>query len=82
MASTTDTHPETAPEPGATPVETPAATPTPPASTDPTRYVADPGPLGLAAFALTTLVLSLFNSGIARSPWRSWSCRWRCSTAA
>jgi len=26
--------------------------------------VADPGPLGLAAFALTTFVLSMFNSGI------------------
>ena len=26
--------------------------------------IADPGPLGLAAFALTTFVLSMFNSGI------------------
>src|SRR4051795_11828921 len=26
--------------------------------------VADPGPLGLAAFALTTFVISMFNSGI------------------
>src|SRR3954463_3348316 len=26
--------------------------------------VADPGPLGLAAFALTTFVLSMFNAGI------------------
>src|SRR4051812_6786666 len=26
--------------------------------------VADPGPLGLAAFALTTFVLSMFNSGL------------------
>src|SRR5919202_2506490 len=26
--------------------------------------VADPGPLGLAAFALTTFVLSMYNSGI------------------
>src|SRR6059058_5842357 len=25
---------------------------------------ADPGPLGLAAFALTTFVLSMFNSGL------------------
>jgi succinate-acetate transporter protein len=29
--------------------------------------VADPGPLGLAAFALTTFVLSMFNSGILNS---------------
>src|SRR3954451_3545147 len=26
--------------------------------------IADPGPLGLAAFALTTFVLSMFNSGL------------------
>jgi uncharacterized protein len=39
---------------------------------DPTRptviqfpKVADPGPLGLAAFALTTFVLSFFNAGLA-----------------
>jgi succinate-acetate transporter protein len=30
----------------------------------PGSKVADPGPLGLAAFALTTFVLSMFNSGI------------------
>ena len=35
------------------------------AATDPTRGIADPGPLGLAAFALTTFVLSLFNAKIA-----------------
>jgi succinate-acetate transporter protein len=35
------------------------------AGTDPTRGIADPGPLGLAAFALTTFVLSLFNAKIA-----------------
>lgn len=35
------------------------------ASTDPSRGVADPAPLGLAAFALTTFVLSLFNAGVA-----------------
>src|SRR3954464_4263331 len=29
--------------------------------------VADPGPLGLAAFALTTFVLSMFNSGLVSS---------------
>lgn len=28
------------------------------------RLIADPGPLGLAAFALTTFVLSVFNAGI------------------
>jgi succinate-acetate transporter protein len=32
---------------------------------NPTMYVADPGPLGLAAFAGTTFVLSIFNSGMA-----------------
>ena len=26
--------------------------------------IADPGPLGLAAFALTTFVLSMFNAGL------------------
>lgn len=30
----------------------------------PDRHVPDPGPLGLAAFALTTFVLSLTNSGV------------------
>jgi succinate-acetate transporter protein len=29
--------------------------------------IADPGPLGLAAFALTTFVLSMFNSGLMSS---------------
>jgi succinate-acetate transporter protein len=37
------------------PAEAPAA---------PGFKIADPGPLGLAAFALTTFVLSMFNSGI------------------
>lgn len=32
---------------------------------DPTRGFGDPGALGLAAFALTTFTLSLFNAGIA-----------------
>ncbi|MEJ2866070.1 acetate uptake transporter [Actinomycetospora flava] len=36
-----------------------------PAPADPTTSIADPGPLGLAAFALTTFVLSLFNAGLA-----------------
>lgn len=31
---------------------------------DPTASIADPAPLGLAAFALTTFVLSVFNAGI------------------
>jgi uncharacterized protein len=35
------------------------------AAADPTKGFADPGPLGLAAFALTTFLLSLFNAGIA-----------------
>lgn len=35
------------------------------AAADPGRGIADPGPLGLAAFALTTFVLSLFNAGLA-----------------
>jgi succinate-acetate transporter protein len=35
------------------------------ASADPTSSIADPGPLGLAAFALTTFLLSLFNAGLA-----------------
>jgi uncharacterized protein len=39
--------------------------PTPAAAADPTKAFADPGPLGLAAFALTTFLLSLFNAGIA-----------------
>lgn len=34
------------------------------AATAPGWSIADPGPLGLAAFALTTFVLSMFNSGL------------------
>src|SRR5262249_56600428 len=30
----------------------------------PTGWIADPGPLGLAGFALTTFVLSVFNAGM------------------
>ncbi|MFD9334846.1 acetate uptake transporter [Streptomyces sp. NPDC060028] len=41
------------------PVTVPATEPQAPAG-----KVANPGPLGLAAFALTTFVLSLFNSGL------------------
>ncbi len=36
-------------------------------TTNPTMFVADPGPLGLAAFAGTTFVLSIFNSGMANA---------------
>ena len=38
-----------------------AASPTAPA---PASRIADPGPLGLAAFALTTFILSTFNAGL------------------
>ncbi|MER5729978.1 acetate uptake transporter [Streptomyces sp. NPDC002138] len=41
----------------------PVAAPAPAPAAAPGR-VANPGPLGLAAFALTTFVLSLFNSGL------------------
>jgi len=49
----------------------PAATPRP-APTTPTpggwgSSIADPGPLGLAGFALTTFVLSVFNSGMIKT---------------
>src|SRR3954470_10092686 len=36
-----------------------------PIPANPTMFIADPGPLGLAAFAGTTFVLSIFNSGMA-----------------
>jgi succinate-acetate transporter protein len=37
------------------------------AAESPTAFtIANPGPLGLAAFALTTFVLSMFNSGLVR----------------
>ncbi|CAM5383214.1 Succinate-acetate/proton symporter SatP [Streptomyces avidinii] len=41
-----------------------AATAPAPAPVAPAVRLANPGPLGLAAFALTTFVLSLFNSGL------------------
>ncbi|HEX7536832.1 MAG TPA: acetate uptake transporter [Dermatophilaceae bacterium] len=41
----------------------PSATTAPAPS--PGAHIADPGPLGLAAFALTTFMLSAFNSGLA-----------------
>ena len=60
MTSTTDTGT------GARTSAAPSSTPTSPAAEgDPTRHIADPGPLGLAAFAMTTFTLSLFNAGIA-----------------
>jgi hypothetical protein len=43
---------------------TSSASTAPPTSTAPTVTIADPGPLGLAAFALTTFVLSVFNAGL------------------
>jgi succinate-acetate transporter protein len=43
----------------------PAREPTAPEGTATRGWIpADPGPLGLAAFALTTFVLSMFNSGL------------------
>ncbi|HEY3632905.1 MAG TPA: acetate uptake transporter, partial [Jatrophihabitantaceae bacterium] len=36
-------------------------------STRAVSSIADPGPLGLAAFALTTFVLSVFNSGMIKT---------------
>jgi succinate-acetate transporter protein len=38
-----------------------------PASTDRGAHIADPAPLGLAAFALTTFVLSFVNAGLVPS---------------
>jgi hypothetical protein len=46
---------------GRTQGEQPVDTPT---TSNPTMFVADPGPLGLAAFAGTTFVLSVFNSNM------------------
>ncbi|GAB3654406.1 acetate uptake transporter [Nocardioides korecus] len=40
------------------------ATPAAPAAPARGAHIADPGPLGLAAFALTTFVLSLVNAGL------------------
>jgi uncharacterized protein len=33
----------------------------------PAGWIADPGPLGLAAFAVTTFVLSVFNTGMIKT---------------
>jgi uncharacterized protein len=40
----------------------------PVAPVDPASQIADPGPLGLAGFAATTFVLSLFNAGMVGNP--------------
>lgn len=42
----------------------PVADRTAPQVADPTAHIADPGPLGLAGFAMTTFVLSIFNAGL------------------
>lgn len=42
--------------------------PAPAPAVDPGAQVADPGPLGLAGFATTTFVLSLFNAGLVGQP--------------
>jgi succinate-acetate transporter protein len=44
----------------------PAPAPAPVAA--PGTHIADPGPLGLAGFAATTFVLSLFNAGMVGNP--------------
>lgn len=53
--------PETLEQPSANQIPQPSAP-------SPVQAIADPGPLGLAAFALTTFVLSVFNSGIISDP--------------
>jgi len=40
-------------------------------SVTPADLIADPGPLGLAAFAMTTFVLSCFNAGFSARSRRS-----------
>ncbi|MBV8349417.1 MAG: hypothetical protein JOZ49_18415 [Mycolicibacterium sp.] len=45
-------------------VKSSAAVGNQPQVADPTAYIADPGPLGLAGFAMTTFVLSIFNAGL------------------
>lgn len=46
---------------GGTPAPPRDERPSPP---NPTQFIADPGPLGLGAFAMTTFVLSTINSGL------------------
>src|SRR5689334_20907013 len=50
--------------PGA-PTHTPSSSPLP--ATPPGGFLADPAPLGLAAFALTTFVLSFTNTGLFKA---------------
>ncbi len=44
------------------------STQTSPMSFAPGQHIADPAPLGLAAFALTTFLLSMVNAGWCRTP--------------
>lgn len=45
----------------------------------PAERIADPGPLGLGAFVMTTFVLSCVNAGDCWLRLRSrWCCQWRC----
>ena len=51
----------------ATSTQTTHTTAQAPATAAPSVGIADPAPLGLAAFALTTFVLSVFNSGMIKT---------------
>ncbi len=51
----------------ATSTQTTHTTAQAPATAAPSMGIADPAPLGLAAFALTTFVLSVFNSGMIKT---------------
>ena len=51
----------------ATSTQTAHTTAQAPATAAPSTSIADPAPLGLAAFALTTFVLSVFNSGMIKT---------------
>jgi uncharacterized protein len=48
-------------------MSTPQTTPPPAAGVVPGSHIADPAPLGLAAFALTTFVLSFANAGFIKA---------------
>ncbi len=63
MTSTVRHTPDTTPVNHAAP-----AVPAVPAVVVVDSPVADPGPLGVAAFAMTTFVLSLFNAGLVGNP--------------
>ncbi|WP_411106350.1 acetate uptake transporter [Streptomyces sp. cmx-4-9] len=64
MSAPTLAAPTAAPAPAAAAPAAPAAEVPPVRAAAPADRLADPAPLGLAAFALTTFVLSLFNSGL------------------